>query len=234
MDTTAKAYWLGHSAFKLESPAGKHILIDPFLSQNPKTPDKWKNPTEVDYILLTHGHEDHVGDTIDIAKRTGCKVVSIVELSALLKNHGLPEGQAIEMNKGGSIDFEDFSVTMTSANHSASFKGEYAGDPAGIIVEFDDDISIYHMGDTNIFYDLELYSDLYSPDIALCPIGDYYTMGPEEAAAAIGLLQPDFAVPIHYGTFPVLTGDPEDFKAYVEEDTNTTVWIPKVGENFLE
>lgn len=233
MDTSVQAFWLGHSAFKLVSPEGTQIYVDPFLSGNPNTPDDWKDPDEADYILLTHGHGDHVGDTIDIAKKTGCQVVSIVELSGLLKKHGLPKEQAVEMNKGGTIEFDDFSVTMTSANHSSSFQGEYAGEPAGLIIRFEDDLSIYHMGDTNIFYDLELYGDLYEPDIALVPMGDYYTMGPDEATSAMDLLRPDYAVPIHYGTFPVLTGDPETFKELVEESTDTEVWIPDAGEDFL-
>lgn len=234
MNTSAEARWLGHSAFKLVSPAGIHILIDPFLRNNTTTPDEWKEPDEVDYILLTHGHEDHVGDTLEIAERTGCNVVSNVELSGLLKKHGLAEDQAIEFNKGGTISFDDVSVTLVSANHSSSFKGEYAGDPGGLIVSFEDDITIYHLGDTNIFYDLELYGDLYEPDIIFVPMGDHYTMGPREAAVACDLIQADYAVPIHYGTFPVLTGSPDDFKRYTEEETDTEVWIPKAGVNFLE
>lgn len=235
MDTSVESYWLGHSAFKLVSPAGKVILVDPFLKNNPTTPEKFKEPAEADYILLTHGHEDHVGDTIEIAKRTGCKVVSMVELSGLLIKHGLPENQAVEFNKGGTVSFDDFTVTMTSANHSSSFQGEYAGEPAGLIISFEDDITIYHMGDTNIFGDLELYGNLYEPDVALVPMGDHYTMGPEEASYAMGLLQPDYAVPIHYGTFPVLTGKPEDFKELTEnsDENDTEVWIPEAGENFL-
>lgn len=233
METSVEAYWLGHSAFKLVSPDGTQILIDPFLSQNPKTPDEFKQPEEVDYILLTHGHEDHVGDSLDIADRTGANVVSNVELSGLLKKQGLQEDQAVEFNKGGTIEFDDFSVTLVSANHSSSFQGEYAGDPGGLVISFDNDITFYHLGDTNIFYDLELYGELYEPDIIAVPMGDYYTMGPREAAMCCDLIQAGYAVPIHYGTFPVLTGDPNDFKEYTEQETDTEVWIPEAGENFL-
>lgn len=233
MDTSVEAYWLGHSAFLLVSPNGNRILVDPFLKDNPKTPGKWKQPEEVDYILLTHGHEDHVGDTLEIAERTGCPVVSMVELSGLLKKHGLAEDQAVEFNKGGTLSYDDFSVTMVSANHSSSFRGEYAGDPGGLVVDFEEDITVYHLGDTNIFYDLELYGDLYEPDVACVPMGDYYTMGPEEAAMACDLLEPDYAVPIHYGTFPVLTGSPREFKELTEARTETEVWVPEAGENFL-
>ncbi len=233
METSVQAFWLGHSAFKLESPNGTQILVDPFLTQNPNTPEEFKQPDDIDYILLTHGHEDHVGDTLEIAERCDCEVVSIVELSALLKKHGLSEDLAIEFNKGGTLNFEDFSVTLVSANHSASFQGEYAGDPGGLVISFDDDITFYHLGDTNIFYDLELYGELYEPDVIAVPMGDYYTMGPEEAAAACDLIQANYAVPIHYGTFPVLTGDPEDFKKATEESNDTEVWIPEAVDNFL-
>jgi len=233
MDTSVKAQWLGHSSFRLTSPNGTTILIDPFLSQNPTTPEEHKQQDDVDYILLTHGHDDHVGDTIDIANGTGCKVVSIVELSGLLKKHGLHEDLAVEFNKGGTIEFEDFRVTLVSANHSSSFQGEYAGEPGGLVINFDDDLTFYHLGDTNIFYDLELYGKLYEPDIIAVPMGDYYTMGTKEAAMACELIQADYALPIHYGTFPVLVGNPDEFKEQTEKLAETEVWIPQAGENFL-
>lgn len=233
MDTNIKAWWLGHSAFRLESPSGKVIYIDPFLSQNPGTPDEHKNPDDIDYILLTHGHEDHVGDTIELAQKNDCKVVAQVELSALLQKHGVSEGQSIEFNKGGTIHFDDFSVTLVSANHSSAFKGEYTGEAGGLVLSFEDDICFYHLGDTNIFSDLEIYGELYDPHVIAVPMGDYYTMGPQEAAICCEMIGAKVAVPIHYGTFPVLTGKPEDFKSFTEEYCDTSVQIPKAGDQFL-
>ena len=233
MNTKVKAYWLGHSAFKLISPQGRNILIDPFLSQNPSTPEEFKNQDEADYILLTHGHEDHVGDTLQIADKTKATVVGIVELMGLLKQDGLAAEQAVEFNKGGTVEFDEFSVTMTSANHSSSFGGRYAGDPAGLVVSFKDDITLYHMGDTNIFMDLQLYADLYKPDVAFVPMGDHFTMGPGEAARAVEMLNPSHAVPIHYATFPPLVDDPKEFKQLTEAKTSTKVITPEAGDEFL-
>jgi L-ascorbate metabolism protein UlaG (beta-lactamase superfamily) len=233
MDTHIKAWWLGHSAFKLISPSGKVIYIDPFLSNNPKTPAEFKNPDEADYIFLTHGHEDHVGDTLDIAEQTGCTVVSQVELSHLLKKHGLNEDQSVEFNKGGSVSFDDIRVTLVSANHSSSYGGEYAGEAGGLVLSFDDDIVFYHLGDTNIFGDLELYGELYEPDVIAVPIGDYYTMGPKEAALCCELINAEIALPIHYGTFPVLTGDPGEFKNFTEDFCETEVLITEPGKEIF-
>ncbi len=230
MNTKVKAKWLGHAAVHLISPAGKHILIDPFLSQSPTTPSEFKTFDQVDYILLTHGHEDHVGDTLDIAKKTGCKVLSIVELSGLLKSDGLADDQAVEMNKGGTVEFDDFKVTMTNANHSSSFGGRYAGEPAGLMIKFKGDITVYHCGDTNIMADFKLYRKLYKPDVTFIPIGDYYTMGVKEAVMAAKLIESRHYVPIHYGTFPPLTGSPEDFKKRLESKGDFVVHVTKPGE----
>ena len=234
METNVKAHWLGHSAVKIETPGGKIIYIDPFLKNNPSTPDEFKEVKAADYVLLTHGHDDHVGDTLEIADNTGAKVVGILELIGLLTKEGLSEDQGIGFNKGGTVHFDEFSVTMVSANHSSSYNGQYAGDPAGLILSFDDDICIYHMGDTNIFADLELYGELYEPHVVLAPIGDHFTMGPEEASYAVQMMYPDIAVPVHYGTWPPIDADPEEFKTLLEGTSDTKVIIPEIGENFLK
>ncbi|MFY0696384.1 MAG: metal-dependent hydrolase [Balneola sp.] len=234
MDTKLQGYWLGHSAFKFVSPKGNIIYVDPFLKDNPSTPDELKEVEKADFILLTHGHEDHVGDTLEIAKKTGCKVVGIVELIGLLTDKGLSEDQAVAFNKGGTVRFDDFSVTMVSANHSSSFDGKYAGDPAGLVLSFEDDLCIYHMGDTNIFTDLTLYGELYEPHVVLAPIGDHFTMGPQEAAYAVEMVNPNLAVPIHYGTWPPIDSDPNEFKEVLQEISDVEVLIPDVGKEFLK
>lgn len=233
IESNTQAVWLGHSAVKLVSPKGNIIYIDPFLTHNPSTPDSLKKVDNADFILLTHGHEDHVGDTLDIAKSTGAKVVGIVELIGLLTTEGLSVDQGVAFNKGGTVHFDDFSVTMVSANHSSSYKGQYAGDPAGLIISFEDDICVYHMGDTNIFGDLELYGELYEPTLVFAPIGDHFTMGPEEAAYAVEMIDPAVAVPIHYGTWPPIASDPNIFKDVLEEFSGIEVVIPEVGVNIL-
>lgn len=233
MSTSIQAYWLGHAAFRFVSPNGSIIYVDPFLKNNPKTPDSEKNPDKIDYILLTHGHEDHVGDTIELAEKTGAKVLGILELVGVLQKHGLPEDQALDINKGGTVAFDDFKVTMTSANHSSTYGGVYAGDPAGLIIRFSDGYTVYHLGDTNIMQDMALYGELYSPDLACVPIGDHYVMDPVEAAIAVKLIKPKQAVPIHYGTWPILSGSPQKFKELVEKQTSTKVVIPDIGKNFM-
>ena len=221
--------WLGHSAVKIIAPNDKVLLIDPFLTHNPKTPENEKIQPKVDYIFLTHGHEDHVGDTLEIAKATGAKVVAMVELSGLLKSDGLPEDQAVEMNKGGSIEFDGFTVTMTHANHSTSFGGRYAGEPAGFVIGFKKDITVYHAGDTCIMPDFKLIRKLYKPDLAFLPIGGHYTMGVKEAVLASGMLKAKKTVPIHYGTWPILSGSPEEF-ADKATDKHTEVVVATPGE----
>lgn len=233
IESNTQVFWLGHSAVKMVSPKGNVIYVDPFLTHNPSTPDHLKQVEQADFILLTHGHEDHVGDTIEIAKKTGAKVIGIVELIGLLTNEGLAAEQGVAFNKGGTVNFDDFSVTMVSANHSSSYKGQYAGDPAGLIISFEDDICVYHMGDTNIFSDLELYGELYEPTLVFAPIGDHFTMGPEEAAYAVEMIDPEIAVPIHYGTWPPIASDPKVFKEVLEEFSGINVIIPEIGENIF-
>jgi L-ascorbate metabolism protein UlaG (beta-lactamase superfamily) len=209
-----KITWLGHATFRVETPGGKIILIDPWVMGNPACPTTERNVKKVDVMLCTHGHFDHIGDAVEIAKKHNPKVVGIPELCGWLGKKGVK--QTAEMNKGGTQTVEDIKVTMVHADHSCGIKdGDelvYGGEACGYVVEFANGVKIYHAGDTNVFGDMKIIRELYAPEIAMIPIGDHYTMGPREAAYACNLLKPKTVIPMHFGTFPPLVGRPSDLK----------------------
>jgi L-ascorbate metabolism protein UlaG (beta-lactamase superfamily) len=197
--------WLGHSAFRIESPGGKRVYVDPFLNGNPKCPPGELEPERVDVIAVTHGHGDHVGDTVALAGRHSCPVVAQLELSGWLSRQGVAETHA--PNKGGTVEVAGVRFTLVNAFHSSSAEdGSYAGEPCGIVVTLEDGTKAYFAGDTCVF------GRIYAPDVAVLPIGDFYTMGPREAAVALELLGTKRCVPCHFGTFPVLIGRPEELQ----------------------
>lgn len=225
-----KINWYGHACFLLEG--SKRVLIDPFLTGNPLAPVK---PSEVkaDIVLVTHGHGDHLGDAVEIAKNNDCPVVAIHELSRILSQKGV---EAVGMNIGGTARLSGISITMVKAFHSADVEedGEMisAGDPAGFVVDMDGK-RVYHCGDTDVFMDMTLIGELYKPDVMLVPIGGWYTMGIEEAVKAVELVKPKYAIPMHYNTFPVIEANPEEFKRKAEERVDgLEVIILKPGESF--
>jgi L-ascorbate metabolism protein UlaG (beta-lactamase superfamily) len=209
--------WLGHSAFRLDTPGGKRIYVDPFLTGNPRCPEAELEPERCDLVVLTHGHGDHVGDTVAIHERLGSPVLAQVELRKWLTDHGVADdGMSYSFNKGGTVTHEDVRVTLTDANHSASAPdGSYGGEACGIVLEVEDGFTIYFAGDTNVFGDMSLIGRIYSPDVAVLPIGDHFTMGPREAAVAVELLGVVRVVPCHYGTFGLLTGTPDELRGLV-------------------
>jgi L-ascorbate metabolism protein UlaG (beta-lactamase superfamily) len=206
--------WLGHASFRLDSPGGKRIYVDPFLTGNPKCPEAELKPTRVDLIAITHGHNDHVGDTLELWKQFKPPVVAMLELRGWLASQGIESNTAHAPNKGGTVAIDGVKVTLTDANHSSSGQNlEYLGEPAGLVIELEDGFSIYFAGDTNVFMSMQLIGRIYEPDVVVLPIGDHYTMGPREAAVALELLGAKRCVPCHYGTFPILTGTPEELRA---------------------
>jgi L-ascorbate metabolism protein UlaG (beta-lactamase superfamily) len=208
--------WLGHSSFSLRTPGGKIILFDPWYTGNPSFPEG-KKPTKADVILISHGHSDHITDAAAIAKATGATVVGIGEVTSWLGSKGVKNLEP--MNKGGTVEIQGLRVTMTEACHSSSFEENgivYLGEPAGFIVRLENGQTIYFAGDTSLFGDMKMLAELYKPDIAFLPIGDRFTMGPDTAAIAAKWLGVKQVVPMHWGTFPLLTGTPEQLKKYLD------------------
>jgi len=212
-----KLTWLGHATFRMETPGGKTIMVDPWVMGNPACPPSEKEVKKLDVMLCTHGHFDHIGDAVEIAKKRNPKVVCIADMAKWLEKKGVKNISA--MNKGGTQMVEDISVTMVHADHSCGITdGDqviYGGEAAGYVIHFSNGVKIYHAGDTNVFGDMAIIRDLYMPDIVMLPIGDHYTMSPREAAYAVNLLKPKTVIPMHFGTFPVLTGKPSELHKLV-------------------
>lgn len=209
----AQLTWLGHSAFELIIAQKKVILLDPWLSGNPKCPQNRKHVERVDHILLTHGHGDHAGDIVAIGKEHKPNIVTIVELGGWLEKQGIENVVAADL--GGSYSFDDVTVTLVRADHTSSAPnsdGTYVGVPVGFVINLAGGPTLYYAGDTDVFSDMSLIGELYKPDIALLPIGDFYTMGPRGAALATRLLGVKQVIPMHFGTFPVLIGNPTAFR----------------------
>ncbi|MBV9625538.1 MAG: metal-dependent hydrolase [Acidobacteria bacterium] len=213
-----KLTWLGHATFRMITPRGTIILVDPWVMGNPACPAGEKQIQRVDVMLCTHGHGDHIGDAVEIATKHNPRVVGIPELCGWLTKKGVK--QTAEMNKGGTQEIADIKVTMVHADHSCGIQdGDqmiYGGEACGYVVEFDNGVRIYHAGDTNVFGDMAIIRDLYRPSIAMLPIGDHYTMSPREAAYACNLLKPETVIPMHFATFPLLKGRPAELSRLVE------------------
>jgi L-ascorbate metabolism protein UlaG (beta-lactamase superfamily) len=210
--------WLGHSTFLLQSPGGKRLLFDPWITGNPASPDAAKHLGKLDLILVTHGHSDHTGDVVAVARSSGAQLLAPFEVSVWLQGKGLQN--VTGMNPGGTLKALGLSITMVNAVHSSSVvedgKVVYLGVATGYVVKFEDGVTIYFAGDTDVFGDMRLIGELYQPNIAFLPIGDLYTMGPLQAAKACELLGVKQVVPMHYGTFPALTGTPAKLRELVE------------------
>jgi L-ascorbate metabolism protein UlaG (beta-lactamase superfamily) len=204
--------WLGHAAFRFDTPGGKRVYVDPWL-ENPKCPDSEKEPERVDLIAITHGHSDHVGSTLDLATKHDCDVVALIEIRDWLSGQGLAENVAHAPNKGGTAEADGIKITLTDAKHSSSADdGTYLGEATGLVIEVENGTKLYFAGDTCVFGDMQLIARIYEPDVAILPIGDHFTMGPREAAVALELLGVSRCVPCHYGTFPLLHGTPAQLR----------------------
>ncbi len=228
--------WLGHAAFRIDTPSGKVILIDPWIQTNPMCPEANKKFEHVDTMLITHGHFDHIADAVELGKKHKPQIVGIYELCLWLESKGV--SSASPMNKGGTQKVGEIEVTMVNAVHSCGIKdGDeiiYGGEACGYIVRLPGGLTVYHAGDTALFGDMKLIGELYAPDVALLPIGDHYTMGPREAAMAIRFLNVRHVIPMHFGTFPQLVGRPEQVRQLTQDISGVEIHALKPGESIGE
>jgi L-ascorbate metabolism protein UlaG (beta-lactamase superfamily) len=212
---TGKVTWLGHAAFLIESGEGARIAVDPWITNNPRFPRGF-DYGKLDVVAATHGHFDHFGDDgIALAKKSGATVIGVFELALHCGSNSVEKVSG--MNKGGSQTVSGVEFRMVNAVHSAGTSGagrenNFPADPCGYVMTFEDGFRVYHAGDTNVFMDMALIGELYEPDLALLPIGDLYTMGPREAAKACELLKVPRVIPMHWGTFSMLPGQPSQLR----------------------
>jgi L-ascorbate metabolism protein UlaG (beta-lactamase superfamily) len=215
--------WLGHGTFQFVLPGGETLILDPWTDGNPKYPKEFEI-TRCDTMLISHGHFDHIHDAVPLAKKFHPKVIAIFETAVWLEKKGVENTSG--MNKGGTQKAGAVSITMTHAVHSCGIQDDdgsiiYGGEAAGYVLRFEDGRSVYFSGDTNVFSDMELIADLYQPELCFLPIGDFYTMGPREAALACRLLKAKTVIPMHFGTFPALIGRPNQLQDLVKD---TSIW----------
>jgi L-ascorbate metabolism protein UlaG (beta-lactamase superfamily) len=222
----AKLTWHGHSCFSLHTDDGTRILFDPWLDENPKADVRAADIGELDYILVSHGHFDHFADCVELAKRTGATVVSTFELVSFCQTQGVENGHG--MNVGGAHRFPFGKVKLTPALHTGTIAGDDEGafttDCSGFLVTLNGGTRLYHAGDTALIMDMQLLQG--QVDVAILPIGDNFTMGPEDAVRAVEFIRPRTVIPMHYGTFPLIEQDPEEFRRLVGDRAEVRVLEP--------
>ncbi|MFQ5787182.1 MAG: metal-dependent hydrolase [Thermodesulfobacteriota bacterium] len=225
--------YLGHATFKIQSPGGKTIIIDPWVQGNPACPDQLKKFDKIDIMAITHAHLDHIGDGVALGQEYKPKVVGIYETCAWINSKGIET--IMPMNKGGTQDVDGIKFTMAHAVHSCGIQDDdgtiiYGGEAAGYVFEFENGFKIYHAGDTAVFSDMKLIAEIYKPELVMIPIGDLFTMSPKEASYACRFLSPKYVIPMHYATFPVLTGTPAELREFTKDMKDMEIIELKPGE----
>jgi len=225
--------YMGHSTFKIKSPGGKTLIIDPWVMNNPACPEELKEVDQMDIMAITHAHFDHIGDAVELGKKHQPKAVGIFETCVWLNSKGIEN--IAPMNKGGTQEVDGIKFTMVHADHSCGIQEEdgsiiYGGEAVGYFIEFENGFKVYHAGDTAVFSDMKLISEIYKPELAMIPIGDHFTMSPKEASYACRFLSAKYVIPMHYATFPVLTGTPEMLRNLTGDIKDLEIIELKPGE----